>query len=91
METLNNLNITPHRDKIWMELITMNAGGLDVSGYNLVSEKGRIVAIGEGVVGFDIEDIVYVKAWGIDHVQIDGKDYYVVDISSKAILGKEKR
>ena len=86
---MERININPYKGKIWLELIEMEAGGLNVTGHNIVSEKGKVVAIGEGVKNIATGDTLYVKAWGLDHVAIDGKNYYVADIDSKAILGKE--
>lgn len=86
---MEGININPYKGKIWIELIEMEAGGLSVIGHNIVSEKGKVIAVGEGVDDVGVGDTLYVKAWGLDHVAIDGKNYYVADIDSKAILGKE--
>lgn len=82
------LNITPAPNKIWLKLIKSQIGSFEIS-ENVVSEKGEIVAIADGI-SYKTGDILYVKAWALDSISIDGEPYSVVDVDSKGILGKEK-
>lgn len=94
---MTNGNIIPFPGKVWLKLETMKLGGIELKGDNMVSEVGVVVALPptdhpflKGHFPLKLGDRVYFKAWGLDHIQIDGEDYYVADLDSKAILGKEK-
>lgn len=90
--------IKPFPTKIVLKLKEMQAGALDLTNQNILSEVGEVVALGEEIKngewkktfgeGFELKvgDIVAVKIWGCDHMEIDGESYYVTDISSKALL-----
>ena len=78
--------IKPAAGKIFIKLNELKAGALDVTNQNMLSEQGKVVAVGEGVASIKIGDEVVVKIWGCDHASIDNEDYYVTDITSKAIL-----
>lgn len=91
------MNIKPFPTKVVLKLREMKAGALDLTDQNILSEIGEVVAVGDDCVSYSakknkeefflkVGDIVAVKIWGCDHMQIEGEDYYVTDITSKALL-----
>lgn len=71
--------------KIFLKLDPMG-GILNPDG--ILSEKGEIYAVGDGIENFAVGERVAVKLWGCDHIELEGEDYYVVDVDSKALLCK---
>ena len=83
------MDITPWIDKVWVKLDKMTLGGLEIE-ETLVNEEGTVVAVWPGLDMVKPGDHIWVKSYGFDHVRIGEEDYYVVDVTSKAILGIRK-
>lgn len=88
-------NIIPMPGKVWILPDTVEAAGYDTSSLDLSAEGGIVVAYSprEGISmppELKVGAYVYVKDWGNDTVELEGKKYYVTDVEFKAIAGIKK-
>lgn len=81
------MKIQPERDIVQLKLDEVSAGALDTSSRDSAVEYGEVIAVGAGTT-LKVGDKVFVKSWGIDLVNHEGKKFYFVNIGTNAILAK---
>lgn len=85
----NKPAIKPLGDQIMLKIEQANLGALDTSSMKTGVEWGVIQALGPDVQGdYAIGDKVFVKAWAVDSVLYDNKDYHFTSESRKGICAK---
>lgn len=72
------MKIQPIGDQIFLEIEKANLGALDTSSVKTGMEWATIKALGKEVKNEEltIGSRVFVKAWGIDTILYESKDYY---------------
>lgn len=56
---------------------------------NNYEEMGKVISVGKGVTFVKPGDTIFFRAFGCDKTpEVDGKVYYVVEVSPQFILGK---
>lgn len=73
--------IIPYKNKIYVEMLSLK-GALQT---DIKIEKAKVIAVGDGVEGIEKGDMLYVKAWAIDIIQDNGKEYNFVSADNDAI------
>lgn len=74
----NKIQIEPIKEEMFME-----------SEDPVLSEMGKVVAIGKDVKFCKVGDTLFFTSWGVDKTPVqDGKNFYVVEENSEFILGK---
>lgn len=81
------MKILPIGDNIFIEIEQANMGNLDTSSVKTGMEWAVIKALGKDVQNKDLKigDKVFVKAWSVDVILYDGKDYYFTSEARKGI------
>ena len=79
--------IEPIGDIVFLEIEKANVGMLDTSSMKTGMEWGIIKALGADVQNksLKIGSKVFVKAWAVDVILYDGKDYYFTSEARKGI------
>lgn len=79
------MKIIPYRGKIQVEMLSLK-GTLQT---DIKIEKAKVIAIGKelnnSLEDIKVGDMIYVKAWAIDIITDQGKEYNFVDASNDAI------
>ncbi len=81
-------NITPFGDNIFLKVEQASLGGLDTSAIKTGVEWGIIEALGPDVPsrGLKVGMKVFCKAWAIDTVLYENKEYYFTSEARKGIV-----
>ena len=79
------MKIEPRPGIVYLKFEEAQAGGLDTSSRASAVEYAEVVAVGDGV-GVKVGDHVFVKAWSIDSVYHEGKEYRFCSVQTNGIL-----
>lgn len=80
------MQVKPFKGQIYLKVAEATAGALVTDSYNSAVEFAEVLAVGEGVVGIAKGDKVFVKAWAIDTIRYEEKNYRFVHIDTNGIL-----
>jgi len=84
------MKIIPLNNKLQIEIYKPKAGNLDLSSKETATECGTIIAIGDKVKGFKVGDKILYKAWQIDVISYEGKQYNFIDADGEGICALVK-
>ena len=81
------MKIVPFDDQIFLEIEQAKLGNLDSSSIKTGMEWATIKAIGWKVQSTQLKvgQKVFVKAWAIDSILFEGKDYYFTSEARRGI------
>ena len=79
------LNLIPELNHVYLSCDKPTAGSLDTSSRSAAIEVGEVIAVGEDVKRYKKGDKIIFKSWAVDICNIDGKDYYFIDLDTHGI------
>ena len=85
------MQIIPEKNKVYLDVKEPKVGGLDISSRPTAIEVAKVLAVGEGIDWIKKGDTLLFKSWGLDIIDWEGKKYYFIDTSTKAICAVVKK
>lgn len=80
--------IEPLGDRILLDIKQAKLGAIDASSLKTGVEWAHVIAVGPEVTIVQPGDLVFVKAWSVDVIQYEGKDYHFTAESLKGICAR---
>lgn len=84
------MKIQPSLNHVQIQCDKPFAGSLDTSSRSAAIEMGEIIAVGKDVQEYKKGDKIIFKSWAVDIANVDGKDYYFIDLDTHGIKGTIK-
>lgn len=82
------MKIEPARKTVYLKMEGVKVEGLNIESMRTAIEYAEVLAVGEEVDNFKKGDKVFVKAWAVDMINHEGKEYRFVNVETNGILAK---
>lgn len=81
------MRVLPTGDQILLEIEKAKLGNINTDSMKTGQEWATVKAVGPDVKGlYKAGDKVFVKAWAVDSILYEGKDYYFTSEERKGIV-----